>query len=313
MENLSKSLLSADDLMKVSWKSFRGRFLKFVYIFLLALAAFLFSATILLTLALVSQNGAVIFVSLFLVCVAFLIIALVRNIMFFEVIKNKDIGIRQAFRKAVPKLNPYVGSLVLCFVIALNLLVLFVFWESFFLMLAVFLNLLPAAQSVSAIIFSVIFSFMIFSMGIVLAALFAFACVWKYFLFFDVLIKNMPVREAINHSFSLANGNIRAILERAGIFFLCCVLALVNLMMLSVFHPVFSVIAQAAYFVAEGLGVMFLYAMYENLEKAGQPKTNATDARTVSYLIKSGSIILLAAILSVLFACMLSMGYMQNI
>jgi MFS family permease len=312
MENLSKSLLGADDLMKVSWKSFRGRFLKFVFIFLLTLVAFLFIATILLTLALVSQSGAAVFVSFFLICVAFPVIVLVRNVMFFEVIKNKDIGIRQAFRQSIPKLISYVNSLLLYFVIALNLLVLSVFLGSFVLVSAVFLNLFPAAQSVSAIL-SIIFSFMIFSMGIVLAALFAFACVWKYFLFFDVLTKNMPVREAINHSFSLANGNIRAILERAGIFFLCCVLALVNLMMLSVFHPVFSVIAQAACFVAEGLGVMFLYAMYENLEKAGQSKTNAADARTVSYLIKSGSIILLAAILSVLFACMLSMGYMQNI
>lgn len=312
MENLSKSLLSADDLMKVSWKSFWGRFLKFVYIFLLALAAFLFIATILLTLALVSQNSAVIFISLFLVCVAFLIIALVRNVMFFEVVKNKDIGIRQAFRRAVPKLSSYVDSLFLYFVIALNLLVLCVFLGSFVLVSAVFLNLLPVAQSVSAIL-SIIFSFMILSLGIVLVALFAFAYVWKYFLFFDVLIKNMPVREAINHSFSLTNGNIRAIFERAEIFFLCCVLALVNLMMLSIFHPVFSVIAQAACFVAEGLGVMFLYAMYENLEKAGQPKTNAADARMVSYLIKGGSIILLASVFSVLFACMLSMGYMQNI
>lgn len=302
MENLPKVLLSADDLMKVSWKMFQERFLKFLYVFLLATVAFLATMTILLALAMASGDGGIIFVAFFLIFVALVIIVLIQNIMFFEIINNKNVRIRQAFRKALPRIKPYIGSLTVYLLVALNLIVLFAFLGVFILMSVVFVSMLSTLQSVS-VIFGMLSSFLIFFMGVVLTILFIFAYVWQYFLFFDVIIKDASPREALDHSLSLVVSHRRAIFERVGIFFLCYILILLTLTMLSGMHPIFGVLTELANYIFGILGVLFLYAMYENLRAIGPDKADAAARQTVSILLKSGSVILLTVTLLMILSC----------
>ena len=302
MENPSKAPLSADDLMKVSWKMFQERFLKFLYVFLLAAVVFLFTMTILLALAMASGDGGIVFVAFFLTFVALVIIVLVQNIMFFEIVDDKNIRIRQAFRKALPKIKPYIGSLTLYFLITLNLIVLFAFLGVFVLMSTIFVSMLSALQSISVIL-GMLSAFLIFFMGIVLTVLFIFTYIWQCFLFFDVIIGGMPGREALDHSLSLIVKYRRSVFERVGIFFLCYILILLTLTMLSGMHPIFGTLTEMANYILGMLGVLFLYAMYENLKAIGPDKADTAPRQTVSLLLKSGAVIFLTITLLMIISC----------
>jgi len=311
MENLfSKGFLSADELMKVSWKMFQERFLKILYIFLLSTVTFVCIATVLMALALFSQSVEVIFFAFFLAFVALLFVVLVQNIMFFEVIRNKNIRIRQAFKRSLPKMKPYIGSLALYLLISLNLIFFFVFLSCFISMSVIFANILPAAQGVS-VIFGIMTTFLAFFMGIGLLIPFFFAYVWQYFLFFDLIIADMPVRESLDHSFSLIRRHGQYVFERAIIFASCYLLILLTLVILSSLSPVFGAIAEVAHYVLCIWATMYLYAMYENLKAVSPDNPSSSDRQVVSFMLKSGAVILVTAVLLLIFSCMFLLAQMN--
>lgn len=304
MENqLSKGLLSADDLMKISWKAFLQRFLKFAYVLLLAVLSFLFVSTILLALGMSTHDGGIILIAVFLDVIAFLVIVLVENIMFYEIVENKSIRIRKAFRRALPKIKPVLGCWATYYLVSLNLLVLLLFLGGFILMSAALVSFVSATQSL-AVAFGMLSAFLILFTGVLLMILSILAGIWQRFLFFDVIIKGIPVREALDHSFSLLSQNRQFIFERASVFFMLYILIQLTLTVLAEIHPVFSTVSEIADYILVGWGVMFNYAMYENIKAAGAAEPIDTAQRqSVALLLKGGWVILLTIILLVISFC----------
>ncbi|MFA7170434.1 MAG: hypothetical protein WC180_00415 [Candidatus Paceibacterota bacterium] len=304
MENLfSKELLSADDLIKVSWKAFWQRFLKFAYVRMLAIVSFLFASTVLVASALASFGGGIMLTAILLDIVVFLIIVLVENIMFYEIIKDKNIRIRKAFRKALPKIKPVIGCWSVYFLTSLNLVVLLMFLGGFFLMSVALIRILPAAHTMN-VVFGMMSAFLILFVGVILMILSIFAGIWQRFLFFNVIIEGMPVREALDHSFSLLSKNKQFVFERAGGFFLLYILIQTTLVVLSYIHPVFDTVRGVANYVLAGWWIVFHYSMYENIKAAGaEKKVDEVDRQAVASLLKSGWVILLTGIMVTIFSC----------
>jgi hypothetical protein len=315
MENhFSKELLSADDLMKVSWRMFKERFLKFLYIFLLSIVFFLFVFTILFALALFQGSSAAIFSALLLILLSLLIIAIIQNLMFFEVIRNKHVRIRQAFRRAVSRFKPYVGSLFFYLLAVSNLLVLIAFLGFFILMSAMFVSLISYMQSVS-VVFGMVAAFLIFFVGVLLTVCTVYAYTWQYFFFFDVIMQGMPVRESLDHSFSLISRNKRDIFEKSGMFLLLSILVLLTLSVISTFASGLGFIVEAGNYVMSAWAVVYLYAMFEDIKETAPEKVNAADRQSVSLLLKSGSVIVLTTVLLVCFSLALffaQLGYSSH-
>lgn len=304
MENqLSKGLLSADDLMKISWKAFLQRFLKFAYVLLLAVLSFLFISTILLALGMATHDGGIILIAVFLDVIAFLVIVLVENIMFYEIVENKSIRIRKAFRRALPKIKPVLGCWATYYLVSLNLLVLLLFLGGFILMSAALVSFVSATQSL-AVAFGMLSAFLILFTGVLLMILSILASIWQRFLFFDVIIKGIPVREALDRSFSLLSQNRQFIFERASIFFMFYILIQLTLTVLAEIHPLFNTVSEIADYILVGWGVMFNYAIYENIKAAGAVEPIDTVQRqSVALLLKGGWVILVTVTLLIILSC----------
>lgn len=306
MENqFSKEALSADDLMKVSWKMFKERFLKFLYIFLLSIVSVLFSGTIFLALALFQGGDTAVFFALLAVSFVVLLVAIVQNLMFLEVIRNKNVRIRQALRRALPKVKPYVGSLASYLLVASNLIVLFLFLGLFVVMAAVFVSVISYMQSVS-VIFGMLAAFLIFFVALILMVCAVYAYTWQYFLFFDVIMHGMPVGESLDHSFYLINRNKRDIFEKSGSFLLFFILAILTLSVISNFAPGLGFIVKAGGYVMASWALVYLYAMFEDIKAANPGKAGVSDRQSVSLLMKSGSVIILTVVLLTCFSVALA-------
>lgn len=306
----SRETLSADDLMKVSWKMFKERFLKFLYIFLLSIVCVLFMGTVFLALALFQGSNTAILLALLVVFCAILLIAMVQNLMFLEVVRNKNVRIRQALRRAIPKVRPYAGSLAFYLLVASNLIVLFIFLSLFVVMAGAFISIISYMQSVS-VIFGMLVAFLIFFVSLILTVCAIYAYTWQYFLFFDVIMHGMPVRESLDHSFYLINKNKRDIFEKAGSFLLFFVLTLLTLTVISTFTPGLGFIVEAGNYVLAGWAVVYLYAMFEDIKAANPGNASAADRQSVSLLVKSGSVIVLTVILLMCFSVALTITQLE--
>jgi len=297
----SGALLSADDLMKISWKMFQERFLKLLYVFLLSVVFFLLTSTVLLAFALYSSSALVTFFVLFLSFLILIGIVLVQNVMFFEIIKNKNVRLRQAMRRAIPLIKPYLGSLFLYILISLNLIIFMAFLCLFISMAAIFTTILPVAQGFS-VIFGITSTFLAFFMGMAILIPIVYAYIWQYFMLFDLIIAGRGVRESLDHSFSLIDRNKQAIMERATVFILCYMLILLTVGVLATANPFFAIIARILNYVLIVWAMMFLYALYENLNALSEERPTAGERQAVSLLLRSGAVIMVTMSLLLVFS-----------
>lgn len=307
-----RETLSADDLMKVSWKMFKARFPKFLYIFLLAIVGVLFLSTVFLALALFQGSNTAVLLALLMVFVSVLLIAILQNLMFLEVVRNKNVRIRQAFRRALSKVRPYLSSLAFYLLVASNLMVLFLFLGLFVLMAGMYVSIVSFMQSFS-VIFGMVAAFLIFFVALILTVCAIYAYTWQYFLFFDVIMHGMPVREALDHSFYLINKNKRDIFEKSGSFLLFFVLTLLTLSIISNLAPGLGFIVEVGNYILAGWAIIYLYAMFEDIKAANPGDAAAADRQSVSLLLKSGSVIVLTVSLLMCFSLALAVAQLEDL
>lgn len=297
MENpFAKSLPSADDLMRESWKSFLERFPRFLYVFLLSIVALIFVATVLLALARFSGSEIVVFLALFAIFFAVIAITFVQNIMFFEIIKDKKVRIRVAFRNAIKQIKPYVKSLFLYFLVAVNLLIVLMFFAAFILLSALFISLLPSAAG-SYVFFGTATALLSTFVAVLLIIPIVLVYLWQYFMFFDVIINAIPPREALDHSFAMIRKNKIEILQRSFVFILCYFFIIVALGTLSSLSSFAAAVMQVANFILSGWSLLFIYEMYDNVRKMSPSKADKEDRQMVSFALKIGSFILATMLL----------------
>jgi hypothetical protein len=206
--------------------------------------------------------------------------------------------------------KPYIGSLTFYLLVVSNLTVLFLFLGLFVMMAAVFVSVISYMQSVS-VIFGMLAAFLIFFVAMLLTVCAVYAYTWQYFLFFDVIMHGMPVRESLDHSFYLINKNKRDIFEKSGSFLLFFVLTVLTLSVISTFTPGLGFIVEAGNYIMAGWAIVYLYVMFEDIKAANPGKAGAADRQSVSLLVKSGSVIVLTIILLLCFSVALAIAQLE--
>ena len=288
--HFKESFLSCKELMKISWKMFEERAVKFFTISVVIYALVLpVMALPVLAYALTRSWLIAVIIGVF-SAVAVIAISLIGNIVYLEIAGDKDLGIRQAAKQSSPKIVPFVKMSLAYLAVAANIYLplVLIFGVCFFLTASAG-TVLPQISDAAG-----------WALGLAMLVLFLLlipVCLLLYalknFASFALIVGNKPVLESVVHGYRLVKRNRKDVVWRVFVFM---VMSLILMLPLSLLSEKYVVVAFLQQLVSLALGYwlfMSMYAMYKKLPAPIGAEPDVKDTKLIKTLIKTGSVALI--------------------
>lgn len=284
-------LLSATELLRVSWQSLQPRLWKFFYLALLSVL--IVGGTVVLCAApavlLRGGLGLIVAVPLLLFVVAYL--SLLLNAASIGIVQDKELKVREALRGARGKVRPLfraaLASLALFCTVFLPVVLGGVLYA---LVTAVFSSSGNSDSSILDIL-NWLLGISVFVWMLALIPFILLLSVWQQFLSFDVVLAGRPVMDSAARAWAMLKGRKKALLWRALVFLFPYFIMLAVLDGPAQESSLVALVEQVAIFLFSFWILMYFYALYRNLEVMRAGEATEGDSRTMRRAVRWGSLI----------------------
>lgn len=284
--NSSRKVLGVKDLMYLSWKMLMERIAKFFAVTVMFFAIIILSFFPLVVALISIKNLTVSVIVGVLTAILVLFFIIVQNIVLYEIMGDADIRIRKALKQALPKIFPYIGSVLADLAVSFCVFFPLVIAGVLYAFVAVISNMAPMETAISIFnwlvgIFVLIFILVIIPLSLLLG-------VWRNFLFFSVVTEDKEVVESASLAYGLIKNRKKDTLWKVFAFVVFYMIVLGITSLLAEKSLIMFSISQILYFIFGYWVYMYLFAMYRNFKEVSGMNINPQDVGKVRKFIKTG-------------------------
>jgi hypothetical protein len=323
-----REMRDIEDLLKASWQMLRERIAKFCAVTIVFIGLFVLVFVPSIALYALTQNALLVAGTVLLSCLAFLILALVQGIVFFELLGDKELRVRDAIRQAFSRLPAYIK---------LSLATLAVMVDFFLPLTLIGVLYVLAAATVphlaEPVLATALLNIINWLAGVlVLLSLLAFVLLclpffllfgaWENFAYYALLIEKRRVWESLAYAYGLVKSHKGALLWRIFVFWALGYLFLLLLGGIlggpgtSSSEPDFSAplfwvrmfFSQLASLVITFWSYTFMFSLYTDLRALAGNAVAAEDVRKVKRWVKAGAAIVVLGLLGMILLGMILLG-----